>query len=107
VIKNSKPITTDNLKGRFCGQNADWSVDAWHYGPGVRPNMVSGDLYVYEDEMCEPVTFTIAVVHYNDWNGDTIITPITSEYHIIEDAHHDALAMVAKRHVQNSENTLQ
>ena len=92
MIKNSK-----SLKARFCGQNADWSVDAWHYGPGARPNMVSGDLYVYEDEMSEPVTFAVAVVHYNEWTGDTIITPIMTEYHTIEDAHNDALTMVTKR----------
>ena len=90
MIKNSK-----SLKARFCGQNADWSVDAWHYGPSARPNMVSGDLYVYDNELEEPV-FTVAVVHYNEWTGDTIITPL-DDHRSLSDAHNAALAMVTKR----------
>lgn len=88
-------LRPEDLRQRFCGLNADWSVDAWHYGPSERPNMNGGDLYVYEDECAQ--TFTLAVVHYNEWTGDTIITPIMSDYHTLEDAHNDALAMVTKR----------
>ncbi len=29
-----------------CGQNADWSVEAWHLGPSARPNRFDGDLYL-------------------------------------------------------------
>tara|TARA_R110000824_G_scaffold6737_1_gene31112 strand:+ start:212 stop:466 length:255 start_codon:yes stop_codon:yes gene_type:complete len=32
-----------------CGLNADWSVDAIHYGTN-RPNYDDGDLYVIENE---------------------------------------------------------
>ena len=91
----SNPLTDAqliDLRERFCGLNADWSVDAWHYGPGDRPNIVSGDLYVYDNELEEPV-FTVAVVHYNEWTGDTIITP-AGDHRSLSDAHSAALAMV-------------
>jgi hypothetical protein len=88
-------LEVGDLRKRFCGLNASWSVDAWHYGPGDKPNTVSGDLYVYDNELSEPM-FTVAVVHYNDFTGDTIITPL-SDHRTLSDAHNDALAMVARR----------
>ena len=99
----SLPIETD-LRNRFCGLNADWSVDAWHYGPSDKPNMTSGDLYVYDNEgagfqgKTYENLFTVAVVHYNDFTGDTIITPL-SDHRTLSDAHNAALALVAKRNV--------
>ena len=35
------------------GLNADWSVSAWHLGPG-QPNTRSGDVYILEDEDLPP-----------------------------------------------------
>lgn len=32
-----------------CGLNADWSCDAWHFGPSPLPNTASGDVYVLEE----------------------------------------------------------
>ena len=39
----------DNNKWTACGLNADWCVQAWHYGTN-EPNRVDGDLYVCDDE---------------------------------------------------------
>jgi len=49
ALINTK-ITTMNLP-RFtdCGLNADWSVEAIHYGTN-KPNYEDGDLYVIENE---------------------------------------------------------
>ena len=94
----SLPIeTVDDLRNRYCGLNADWSVDAWHHGPSDKPNTVSGDLYVYDNELSDPV-FTVAVVHYNDFNADTYITHM-SDHRTLSDAHNAALTMVAKRNL--------
>ena len=34
---------------RTCGLNADWCVQAWHYGVN-EPNVVDGDYYVIDNE---------------------------------------------------------
>jgi|TARA_R110002051_G_scaffold238349_2_gene299087 hypothetical protein len=32
-----------------CGLNADWCIEAWHYGTST-PNSVDGDYYVLDNE---------------------------------------------------------
>jgi len=39
----------DENKWTPCGLNADWCVQAWHYGKNT-PNCVDGDYYVLDNE---------------------------------------------------------
>jgi len=36
--------------GVGCGLNADWCVQAWHFGPASGPNMSPGDYYILDME---------------------------------------------------------
>lgn len=42
-----------------CGLNADWNCEAWHLGPGPRPNRTSGDYYVLDDEEGPPDSYVL------------------------------------------------
>lgn len=88
-------LEVDDLRQRFCGLNADWSVDAWHYGPSERPNTNGGDLYVYdnEDEVDE---YVVARVTYDEADGETLIDTLAT-FGTLSEAHNCALTMAAER----------
>lgn len=65
---NSNP---EDYGFRYCGQNADWSVSAWHVGPSKVPNINEGDVYILEDD--ESSDYFVARRWYDDdERGDEI-----------------------------------
>jgi hypothetical protein len=49
-----------------CGLNADWNCSAWHFGPSLAPNRVSGDVYVLDTEFDNSEdAFIIVQRHYS------------------------------------------
>lgn len=58
----------------FCGDNADWSCDAWHYGLEA-PNTRDGDLYVIDTEQAGEGKFQV-VRYYPNRSGDNRVKAI-------------------------------
>ena len=50
MTARAKTIAASDRLAKPCGLNADWSVRAWHLGPGKVPNMTDGDVYILDDE---------------------------------------------------------
>lgn len=88
-------LEVDDLRQRFCGLNADWSVSAWHYGPSEQPNTNGGDLYVYDSED-KADEYVVARVAYDEADGETLID-ILATFGTLSEAHNCALTMVAER----------
>ena len=55
-----------------CGLNADWCIQAWHYGTN-QPNCVDGDYYVCDDE-----DGTFSVNRYFPSKEEDCVTTIAS-----------------------------
>lgn len=51
------------LPVRPCGSNGDWCVNAWHMGPGPKPNQTSGDTYLLDQE---DGTFSVVQRFYDE-----------------------------------------
>lgn len=63
-----------------CGLNADWCGSAWHLDNGNRPNTVSGDLYLTQDDDDDDL-FSLVVRVYTgslttEDGGNDLITEI-------------------------------
>ena len=53
------------LGGVSCGLNADWCVQAWHFGPTGAPNTHQGDYYILDLEDDErPDAFVFDLYEY-------------------------------------------
>ena len=72
-----------SLRFTSCGLNADWCVSAWHVGDN-KPNTVSGDIYVIEDEDAYPELARFLVVQRTytedeDIDDKDLAGPLTAE----------------------------
>ncbi len=63
------------LGGVSCGLNADWSVQAWHFGPTGAANTHQGDYYILdlEDDQ-RPDSFELVQRYYIPSDNDEINT---------------------------------
>lgn len=63
------------LGGVRCGLNADWSVQAWHFGPTGVANTHQGDYYILDLEDDEhPGGFELVQRYYLESDNDEINT---------------------------------
>jgi len=76
--------------GPNVGLNGDWSVSAWHLGPGSEPNQVSGDWYVMDNE---DETYSIARRWYVGDDGGYQGLP--NQYRKQADGFEDAVVEIA------------
>ena len=57
--------------GFRCGLNADWCVEAWHFGPTGTPNQHSGDYYILDlEDPDDADAFELVRRFYADDCGD-------------------------------------
>lgn len=76
-VESTSEQLLDAGGGTRCGLNADWCVQAWHFGPAPLPNHKDGDYYICDLEDSDtPDAFEVVRRYYDASGGNDEIETV-------------------------------